>query len=154
MSLGKRGRQRRPVLSCMMYVHIFRSFPHLAQVLHVLLLWAGSHCCALLSVISWHGVFWQRNKPPWPVITPTANRYLCMGKAWLGLLIVLTPHVCVCVCEREMHSGFMACMSFCLLMKDIDQFPCKCVCVGLSTCVCLSIGSREPYGLWCQAGFF
>lgn len=101
MSLGKRGRQRRPVLSCMMYVHILPSFPHLAQVLHVLLLWAGSHCCALLSVISWHGVFWQRNKPPWPVITPTANRYLCMGKAWLGLLIVLTPHVCVRERERD-----------------------------------------------------
>lgn len=41
----------------------------------------ASHRCALLSVISWHGLHWLRNKPPWPVITPTANRHLCMGEA-------------------------------------------------------------------------
>lgn len=65
----------------------------------------ASHCCALLSVISWHGLLWQRNKPPWPMITRTANRHLCMGEAWLCPQITISPSVCVCVCN--IHAGLM-----------------------------------------------
>lgn len=36
-------------------------------------------------------------------------------------------------------------MGFCLLMKDIYQFPCKCVCVGLSACVSVH---REQGTIW------
>lgn len=64
----------------------------------------ASHSCALLSVISWHGVSWQRNKPPRPMITPTANKHLCMGEAWLGPQIVLIPSV-VCL-----HKGTGVCV--------------------------------------------
>lgn len=89
----------------------------------------ASHRCALLSVISWHGLLWQRNKPAWPMITPTANRHLCMGEAWLGPQIAPTPpRVCVCVqtyvcvkmpgsrlrfaCSRHVHAAH-ACVGLC-----------------------------------------
>lgn len=152
MSLGERWGEGGPVLCCMIYVHIFPSFPHLIEVLHVVLLRASSHCCALLSVISWHGVFWQRNKPPWPMITPTANRYLCMGKAWLGPLIVLTPRLSVDVKNARWHRGLHW-----FLFAQERKLPFSmqtCVTVGLCACARLSVGSREPYGFWCQAGFY
>lgn len=67
----------------------------------------ANHHCALLSVISWHGLLWQRNKPPWPMITPTANGHLCMGEAWLGSQITISPSVCANVCVCNIHAEFM-----------------------------------------------
>lgn len=114
----------------------------------------ASHRCALLSVISWHGLLWQRNKPAWPMITPTANRHLCMGEAWLGPQIAPTPppsmSVCVCVQTHvcvKMHAGLTT--SLCVLAsRPRSTRMCGIVCVR--PC----IGSCEPYGFWYWAGFF
>lgn len=105
----------------MMYVHI------------------GPGCCCagrgVLSLSSWHGLLWQRNKPAWPMITPTASRHLCTGEARLRPQTALTPSVSACTdptCVR------MACWVHDLvLMFSLGTSKCPCVYV----CVCPSTGS-------------
>lgn len=101
---------------------------------------------ARLSVISWHGLFWQRNKPPWPMITPTANRHLCMGEAWLVPQIALTPSVSVCA---NMHAGFgtvsVNLRSFSRTRGNLQVSMQAHVCVGLCTSVSIY---REPWTVW------
>ena len=105
----------------------------------------ASQCCAVLSVISWHGLLWQRNKPAWPMITPTANRHLCMGEAWLGPQIAPTPphhhhhhHHQPRVCVHKMHAGLTS--SLCVLASSTQHmYVWDYVCASLH---------REQWTVW------
>lgn len=81
MSLVKRLKEGGPEPYFMMYVHIFPSFLLLGLGLHVLLV-----CEPFIAALCYHSFPGMVSSGrgiglAWPMITPTANRHLCIGEA-------------------------------------------------------------------------
>lgn len=112
-------------------------------------------CCASQSslcsvIVSWHGLPWQRNKPALPMITPTANRHLCMGEAWLGPQIALTPSVSVCLRMYVFVAcllGSWLCGSWCTCWRTLWNLQ-MFMQARVWLCMCVWPFHRDQWSSW------
>lgn len=154
MSLGERGRRVCAQLHDICSYFSIRSSSWVGSTCLAAL--RASHSCMQLSVISLHVVFCRGNEPPpCQMITPTANKHLCMGEAWLDPQIVLTPSECACaslfVSVHDLHSFFVF-FRVRVNWKNLAVSPAS-TCVGLSLCVSMQRTQRTMCNLILKQDF-